>query len=210
MYKLRGLALSGFALGAGYLGGVPSATAGDVTGSNPSSPPGFTLAHTGEVHDFDFLDGGWTATQRRLKERGKGSSDWEEFPSVECLTHYLGGAATVDELYLPTKKRAGLTLRAFNAEKRQWSIYWVSSATGQLDPVPVVGGFAGMRGEFYADDHEDGRPIKVRYLWIKTDDDHARWEQAFSYDNKTWETNWTADFSRADAAKICLNGQPKR
>ncbi|HVP32779.1 MAG TPA: hypothetical protein VMT09_03945 [Steroidobacteraceae bacterium] len=111
---------------------------------------------------------------------------------------------------MPTKHLAGLTLRTFDLKNRRWSIYWVSSATGQLDPVPVVGGFDGNRGEFYAADQENGRPIKVRYLWTKLDHDHARWEQAFSFDNQTWETNWAADFTRADSSKICENGQPKR
>ncbi len=49
--------------------------------------------------------------------------------------------------------------------------------------------------------------MKVRYTWNKVDDDHARWEQAFSYDNRTWETNWTADFTHADPAVAC-NGRP--
>jgi hypothetical protein len=193
-----------------FVGEWPAASAGDGTTSGGAVPPGYSLSQTGDMHDFDFFVGGWTTVQRRLKVRGAGGSDWEEFPAVECLTLYLGGVATVDELYMPTKKRAGLTLRAFDVEKRQWSIYWVSSATGRLDPVPVVGGFDGKRGEFYADDREDGRPIKVRYQWDKLDNDHARWEQAYSYDNKTWETNWIADFTRADTSKVCSNGQPKR
>jgi hypothetical protein len=208
--SLARLAASALAVSAFLACGDPAASAGNVGATGTTLPPGYSLAHTGDVHDFDFLVGGWTATQRRLKVRGIGSSDWDEFPAVECLTLYLGGLATVDELYMPTKKRAGLTLRTFNVEKRQWSIYWVSNATGQLDPVPTVGGFDGNRGEFYAEDQEDGRPIKVRYSWNKLDNDHARWEQAYSYDNKTWETNWTADFSRADASKVCENGQPKR
>jgi hypothetical protein len=118
--------------------------------------------------------------------------------------------ATVDELYFPTLDRAGLTLRTFDRERRQWSIYWVTSATGRLDPVPVVGGFNGNRGEFYAQDRVDGRAVKVRYLWLIADRNHARWEQAFSYDDRTWETNWTADFTRADPSVICEGGRPKR
>jgi len=43
---------------------------------------------------------------------------------------YLDGMATVDELYMPTRGIAGLTLRTFDPAKRQCSIYWVSSATG--------------------------------------------------------------------------------
>ena len=170
-------------------------------------PPGYTTTRTGEVHDFDYFAGGWETNQRRLKQRGVGSNEWEEFPARLCMALYLDGAATVDELYFPTKGWSGLTLRTFDKDKRQWSIYWVSSATGRLDP-PVVGGFDGAHGEFYGTDQDDGRPVKVRYTWSKVDDDHARWEQAFSYDNRTWETNWTADFTRADPAVTCENGRP--
>jgi hypothetical protein len=188
----------------------PSVSVGNATASDDTSPPGFSLSRTGDVHDFDYFVGGWSTKQHRLKARGVGSNDWEDFPAVLCMTPYLGGMATVDELYMPTKGAAGLTLRVFNAKRRQWSINWVSTSTGQLDPVPLVGGFEGSRGEFYAADHEDGRPIKVRYMWNELDHDHARWEQAISYDDKTWETNWIAEFTRADATKVCANGRPKR
>jgi hypothetical protein len=173
-------------------------------------PPGFSTSRAGSIHDFDYFVGGWTTHQHRLKARGVGSTEWEDFPAVQCTTPYLAGMATVDELYMPTKGAAGLTLRTFDVETHQWSIYWVSSKTGKLDPVPVVGGFEGSRGEFYADDNEDGRSIRVRYMWNELDHDHARWEQAYSYDNRTWETNWIADFQRGDPAKICEGGRPKR
>jgi hypothetical protein len=172
-------------------------------------PPGYTSTRTGDAHDFDYFAGGWETNQRRLKARGVGSQEWEEFPARLCMALYLDGMATVDELYFPTKAWSGLTLRTFDKEKRQWSIYWVSSSTGRLDP-PVVGGFDGANGEFYGTDQDDGRPVKVRYTWNKVDDDHARWEQAFSYDNRTWETNWTADFTRADPAAVCEGGRPTR
>jgi hypothetical protein len=178
--------------------------------SETSVPPGYTTGRTGTMHDFDYFVGGWTTQQRRLKARGVGSNDWEEFSGNLCMSEYLGGMVTVDELYMPAKGTAGLTLRTFDTEKRQWAIYWVSSSTGKLDPVPTVGGFEGDRGEFYAEDEDKGRPIKVRYLWKKIDHEHARWEQAFSYDNRTWETNWTADFTRADPAIVCEGGRPKR
>jgi hypothetical protein len=176
----------------------------------PATPPGFSMARTGDVHDFDYFTGAWTTQQHKLKSRGTGSTDWDDYPGTLCMTEYLGGAATVDELYFPTKGTAGLTLRTFDPAGRQWSIYWVNSKLGKLDPIPTVGGFAGDRGEFYAVDEDNGRPIKVRYLWHKIDHDHARWEQAFSYDDHTWETNWTADFTRADPAASCDQGRPRR
>jgi hypothetical protein len=99
---------------------------------------------------------------------------------VVGLRHFAGAWTARQHLYMymPTKDRAGLTLRAFDPEKRQWSIDWVSSVTGKLDPVPVAGGFAGKHGEFYAADEDNGRPIKV--------------------------------FERADPARACENGRPRR
>ena len=83
-------------------------------------PPGYSVARTGDMHDFDYFVGAWTTHQKRLKSRGVGASDWEEFPATQCLSLYLGGLATVDELYMPTRNRAGLTLRTFDVSKRQW------------------------------------------------------------------------------------------
>jgi len=171
--------------------------------------PGYTLERTGDPHDFDYFQGAWVTHQRRLKARGVGSNEWEEFPATLCMSLYLDGMATVDEMWMPTKQWAGLTLRTFDLEKRQWSIYWVSSARGKLDS-PVVGGFEGNRGEFYGEDRDGERPVKVRYTWVKLDADHARWEQAFSYDDRTWETNWTADFTRGDPTKVCESSASRR
>jgi hypothetical protein len=72
----------------------------------------------------------------------------------------------------------------------------VNSKTGALFP-PVVGGFAGDRGEFYGDDEDGGRPVKVRYVWTRLGKDAARWEQAFAPDGRNWETNWVMDLTRA-------------
>jgi len=183
--------------------------AAPVDRSQASVPPGYTTSRTGDAHDFDYFAGGWTTHQRRLKTRGVGSTEWEEFPATLCMSLYLDGMVTADELYFPTKGWAGFTLRTFDLEKRQWSVYWVSSTSGRVD-VPVVGGFEGDHGEFYGEDRDNGRPVKVRYVWAKLDRDHARWEQAFSYDDRSWETNWTADFTRADPATTCEAGRPKR
>lgn len=181
-----------------------------IAAADETLPPGFTMERTGAASDFSYFEGGWTTTQRRLRTRTPGSSDWEEFPGTLCMTPYLNRGATVDELYFPTRHTAGLTLRLFDPQRRQWSIYFISSVNGRLDPIPVVGGFEGNRGEFYATDSIDGRQIRVRYLWTIVDRDHARWEQAFSFDDRTWETNWIADFTRGNAAELCQNGQPRR
>jgi hypothetical protein len=164
---------------------------------------------SGDVHDFDYFAGAWNTRQHRLKTRGAGSNDWEDFPGTLCMNPYLDGMVTMDEIEFPTKRWSGATLRAFDLATRRWSIYWISSKTGRLDP-PVVGGFTGDRGEFYGDDVDGGRPVKVRYVWTKVDRDNARWEQAFSYDGKTWEVNWTAEFLRGDPAALCDAWRPRR
>jgi hypothetical protein len=180
------------------------------TATAQALPPGFTLERSGSMHDFDYFRGGWNTAQHRLADARNPNSKWEDFPGTLCMSPYLEGIATVDELYFPTRKRAGLTLRTFDREKKQWTIYWVSSATGKLDPAPVVGGFDGYHGAFYSNDNLDGQAIKVRYKWWLKDHNHARWEQAFSFDDQTWQTNWTADFTRADSSVVCKEGKPRR
>ncbi len=61
---------------------------------------------------------------------------------------------------------------------------------------PMVGGFVGDRGEFYGEDVDEGKPIHARFLWQRLGPDKAHWEQAFSYDGVTWETNWVNEFER--------------
>ena len=138
---------------------TPMRVAAMPTTPGTTPPSGYTLAYTGDSHDFDYFQGAWTTQQHRLAKRGVGSKGpWETFPATLCMTEYLDGKATVDEIFFPTKGWAGLTLRLFDLAKRQWSIYWASSADGKLEP-PVFGGFHGDRGEFYGEDQDNGRPV---------------------------------------------------
>lgn len=101
----------------------------------------------------------------------------------------------MEEVHFPTKGFSGLTLRTFEPAADRWAIRWINSNDGVVQP-PVYGGFDGLLGEFYGDDHDDGRPIKVVFRWF-VDPDSPRWEQAFSYDEgATWETNWTMALTR--------------
>jgi hypothetical protein len=41
-------------------------------------------------------------------------------------------------------------------------------------------------------------PDPRRFIWKNLSPTQSRWEQAFSTDGgKTWETNWTTDFTKA-------------
>lgn len=112
----------------------------------------------------------------------------------------LGGRGNIEDnvIDLPAGAYRALALRSFDAEAGTWAIWWLDQrAPHQLD-VPVIGGFENGVGAFYANDTLDGRPIRVRFLWLDTASGSPRWEQAFSPDDgASWETNWTMQFTRA-------------
>ena len=157
-----------------------------------------TQQFIGQPHDFDFLVGRWTVANRRLHHRLSGADDWNEFDATSQAWVHLDGCVSVDEIHFPTKGFSGLTLRTLDRVAARWSIYWINSTIGTLFP-PVHGGFAGDRGEFYGDDVDEGRAVKVRFIWTKLGPDAARWEQAFSLDGLAWETNWLMELRREAA-----------
>lgn len=149
--------------------------------------------------DFDFLIGRWVVHNRRLKERLRGSTDWEEFESTCRARHILDGFGNMDEF---TMERAfgrveAVTVRLYSPRAHEWSIYWAATTgNGRLD-VPMVGKFNGRRGEFFSQEVFEGRHVFNRFIWTVNGPDSCRWEQAFSTDGgKTWETNWIMEFTR--------------
>jgi hypothetical protein len=156
-----------------------------------------TPSKTSSQHDFDFLAGKWTMDNKRLKRRLDNCNEWIEYPSTdENFGSILNGLGNLD-IYRTTfnqvndKPYEGLTLRLFNPQTKLWSLYWVDSNLGVLDP-PVVGSFEGNVGTFYCKDVFQGKNILVMFQWDKTDPDHPVWAQAFSQDNGvTWEMNLT-------------------
>ncbi|MFI9587595.1 hypothetical protein ACIHCQ_38625 [Streptomyces sp. NPDC052236] len=149
------------------------------------------------MNDFDFLHGEWAVANRRRTDFLDEASEWEEFPGASRASRHFGGLANFDEIEFPTLGFSGLTLRLYDAERAEWSLYWSNDLTGVLFP-PVVGRFgADGRGEFYGDDTHDGKDVRVRYVWSGISDSAARWEQAFSVDGeRTWVTNWVMELSR--------------
>jgi hypothetical protein len=147
--------------------------------------------------DFDFLVGSWEIANRRLARPLTGSDDWDEFPSTSECRRFFGIVANVDEIAIPARGLCGLTLRLFDPERKEWSLYWASSRDSRLQP-PVVGRFADGVGTFFSRETFNGTDITVRFTWSGITPDSARWEQAFSADDgKTWETNWIMEFTRS-------------
>jgi hypothetical protein len=146
--------------------------------------------------DFDFLHGDWAVAHRRLKRRGAGCHDWDAFSGTSCCRSLMGGVGNVDENHMTERAFQGVTFRTFDVARRTWSIYWVNAAAG-LVGEPVHGRFQDGVGRFYGHDLDDGRAVKVAFVWVVESPDRAHWSQAFSYDNgRTWEENWAMAFTR--------------
>ena len=150
-------------------------------------------------HDFDFLLGTWTVHHRRLRTRLSSDTTWDEFGGTCAAMPILDGAGNIDDnlLHLPGGSYRAASIRAFDAARRQWSIWWLDGRDVVIGS-PVHGRFADGVGTFLGDDVLHGRPIRVRFLWSGISAQAARWEQAFSGDGgATWETNWVMDFRHA-------------
>jgi hypothetical protein len=151
--------------------------------------------------DFDFLIGDWKAYVRRLPERLVGSSAWIEYDGTSSHHKLLGGPANLEDVNVTSRDGAhtmhNQTLRLYNRDSRQWSIYLLDVARGTLDFPPVVGGFEGDRGEFFDQEPLKGRMIFVRFAWFNLSPNACRMEQSFSDDAcRTWETNWICELTR--------------
>jgi hypothetical protein len=152
------------------------------------------------VHDFDFYMGKWRVHHRRLKERLAGNTEWQEFEGTSEAWPLLDGAGNIDDnvLELPGGTYRAVSLRSFDPDTQQWSIWWLDgrSPRGPLDP-PVVGSFKDGVGTFLANDTFHGQPIVVRFIWSNITETSTRWEQAFSPDGgETWEVNWIMESTR--------------
>jgi hypothetical protein len=155
-------------------------------------------------HDFDFLIGDWKAHVRVLRNRLDGSNDSKDWVVYEGISNHkklLDSNANFEEFdaYCTQlqKRNKGQTLRLYNPETYQWSIYLVDLDKGTLDLPPVIGQFTDNRGEFYNQDTYKGRAIFVRYVWLNISPKSARMEQSWSADGgKTWEVNWICELSR--------------
>ena len=149
--------------------------------------------------DFDFLFGAWKVHNRKLRERLNGCTEWDEFEATVVARPVWGGKGNFDEYNAigPKGPLEGMTLRLYDPQTGQWSIYWGTSGSMVLD-TPMIGRFQDGRGEFYDQEFHQGRAVYCRFLWSNDTPTSCRWEQALSADGgRTWETNWIMEFTRA-------------
>jgi hypothetical protein len=148
---------------------------------------------TSSHNDFDLLAGKWKMYHKRLKSRLVNNNEWSDLESTDInYGTILNGIGNTD-MYKATFDGLpfeGFTIRLFNPENRLWSLFWVASNSGVLDP-PVVGSFDNAIGHFFCKDVYNGKDVIVLFRWDMRDREHPVWSQAFSPDKgKTWEWNW--------------------
>lgn len=161
-----------------------------------------TSSRTAAPTDFDFIIGDWQVRHRRLNSRLTGCTDWTEFAGTSSTRKILGGFGNVEDnvLCFPEAEVRAAAFRSFDPAAKTWAIWWLDGRAPHTLDVPVVGGFVGSAGTFFADDNLDGQPIKVRFAWHSNPGGNPIWEQALSADDgSTWEANWVMEFIRCEA-----------
>ena len=161
-------------------------------------------------NDFDFELGSWKIHLKRLLHPLTGSTTWAEFDGTSITRKVWNGRSQVEEFEVgsPTGHIEGLTLRTYNPQTQQWSLYWANSNNGIIDP-PQIGQFKDGRGEFYGQETLNGKPIFVRFVWSNTNSNLPHFEQSFSQDGgKTWEVNWITDQTRVPEESIKVYSPP--
>ncbi len=152
------------------------------------------------LHDFDFLIGRWNVHLRKLLHPLTGSSQWVEYAGTSVMTKIWGGRGNTEEFKVASPDGQlhidAQTLRLYNPDTRQWSLYLADAAHGKVLMPPTVGAFLGGRGEFLDAEEVGGKTILVRYVWTQPTHTTARMEQSFSPDwGRSWEVNWICDLA---------------
>jgi hypothetical protein len=149
--------------------------------------------------DFDFEVGSFKIHLKRLLYPLTGSTSWVEFDGTSVTRKIWDGRAQLEEFETDSPAAGhieGLTLRLYDPQSHQWSLYWANSKGGPIFP-PQIGEFKNGQGEFYAQDTLNGKSIFVRFIWSGTTTNTPHFEQSFSDDGgKTWEVNWITDQTR--------------
>jgi hypothetical protein len=180
---------------------LPSLLAAEVPAQKPAETAAKTAPQHDGGHDFDFVIGDWKAHVRRLPERLVGSTAWVEYDGISRHKKILDSNANFEEFEVWSRDRSqhleAQTLRLYNPQSHQWSIYLLDVNQGTLGLPPVVGQFTGRKGEFYDQEDWQGRAVLVRYEWTDISPQSALMQQAFSADGgKSWEVNWICELSR--------------
>jgi hypothetical protein len=162
-----------------------------IAETHPSGATNGPRAIADGQHDFDWDIGTWKTHQKRLLDPLTGSTTWVEYHGTDVVRKIWDGA-NLGEIRAdgPTGHLELFTLRLYNPETHEWSIYFTNSTSGALS-LPAIGAFKNGRGEFYDQEKYNGRTILLRFSVSDITANSCRFEQAFSPDGgRSWEVNF--------------------
>ncbi len=173
-----------------------------IATAQAQTPPKSASVERDGIHDFDWDIGTWKTHQKRLLHPLSGSTTWVEYSGTDVVRKIWDG---VNEGVIDANGPAGrleiYTVRVYNPDAHQWSIYFLPRAAGAMS-LPVVGEFKNGRGDFYDQEAYNGRTILVRFSVSDITADSCRFEQAFSADGgKSWEPNFIVTEERVKSDK---------
>ncbi len=129
---------------------APGVSTSQQKPSQPSAVSAQAAPLRDGARDFDFLIGKWKAHVRRLPDRLVGSTSWVEYDGISNHKKILDSNANFEEFEVDNPERhlhiKAQTLRLYNSDSHQWSIYLLDLDKGALNLPPVVGQFASNRG----------------------------------------------------------------
>src|SRR6266702_6252191 len=133
-----------------------SAAPGASTSQQQPSRPSVVSAAAAPLHDgaydFDFLIGNWKARVRRLPDRLVGSTTWVEYNGISNHKKILDTNANFEEFEVDNPEKhlhiKAQTLRLYNPDSHQWSIYLLDLDRGALNLPPVVANLMGTAASF--------------------------------------------------------------
>ncbi|WP_291204380.1 hypothetical protein [Hyphomonas sp.] len=169
------------------------------THTDKGTPP-MTDIPTGQPGQFDFLQGEWKITHRRLPSPG---AQWDTFEGEASCWTILSGAGSVEELRIPARDFSGMGLRLLDQDKKVWNDLWVNAKSGVLLGPGTSGGFASGAGIFDAAETVDGKTFIYRGVWDEITPTSCRWRQMASDDGgATWTENWLMHWTRVAALPV--------
>ena len=162
-----------------------------------TNPPRVNALSEG-AHDFDFHIGVWHSHIRRILDPLSDSGKAVELDGTVTVRKIWDGRGQLEEIEAdgPNGHWEGLTLFLYNPESHQWSQSYINSKMAALEP-PLVGSFKDGRGELFAQDTFQDKPILVRGLWSGITPNQHHYEEFYSKDGgKTWWPAFIATLTR--------------
>jgi len=150
-------------------------------------------------HDFDFAEGTWHTHITRAPDPFGQPDVKMTLEGTVTRRKVWGGRAWLEQIEADSPKGhwEGATLFLYNPRSHQWSMNFINSQMGTLEP-PLIGAFdKDGRGQLISGDTFKDRAILVRGVWTKLSADVHDYEEDYSDDGgKTWKFSFLGHKTR--------------